>query len=61
MKKQPIYQIDAFSSELFGGNLAAVCTITRVSIWSRNMKNSVAEVVYRNALENSLGINFVIN
>lgn len=28
MKKQPIYKIDAFSSELFGGNPAAVCPIS---------------------------------
>lgn len=28
MKKQPIYQIDAFTSELFGGNPAAVCPLT---------------------------------
>lgn len=28
MKKQPIYQIDAFSSELFGGNPAAVCPLS---------------------------------
>jgi PhzF family phenazine biosynthesis protein len=28
MKKQPIYQIDAFSSELFSGNPAAVCPLS---------------------------------
>ncbi len=28
MKKQPIYQIDAFTSELFGGNPAAVCPLS---------------------------------
>lgn len=28
MQKQPIYQIDAFSSELFGGNPAAVCPLS---------------------------------
>ena len=29
MKKQPIYQVDAFSTELFGGNPAAVCPLSQ--------------------------------
>lgn len=40
MKKQPIYQVDAFASELFGGNPAAVCPLDH---WlSDNLMQSIA-------------------
>lgn len=40
MKKQPIYQIDAFSTKLFGGNPAAVCPL---SSWlSDDLMQSIA-------------------
>lgn len=45
MKKLPIYQVDAFTTELFGGNPAAVCPLPE---WLPD------EIMQRIAMENNL-------
>ncbi|KTD31836.1 PhzF family phenazine biosynthesis protein [Legionella israelensis] len=42
MKKQPIYQVDAFSSQIFGGNPAAVCPL-RYWLSDKQMQAIAAE------------------
>lgn len=50
MKKQPIYQIDAFTSELFGGNPAAVCPLTHwlsdVQMQAIAAENNLSETAF---------------
>lgn len=60
MKKQPIYQVDAFSSALFGGNPAAVCPLdewlTDVQMQSIATENNLSETAFILAADESYQI-----
>ena len=54
MKLLPLFQVDAFTSRLFGGNPAAVCVLDPVSPGSKSSWSISSSLMQRVAEENNL-------